>query len=66
MHKRLFLAVMMAVLMLAGVLLAADETAKTDSAAVKPGAPRVFSVDEAKAISAKDGRPIVLDFYTDW
>jgi len=31
-----------------------------------PEAPRFGNLDSAKAISAKDGRPIILDFYADW
>ena len=31
-----------------------------------PEAPRFGNQDSAKAVSAKDGRPIILDFYADW
>ena len=36
------------------------------AAAETPEAPRFGNLDSAKAVSAKDGRPIILDFYADW
>jgi thiol:disulfide interchange protein len=36
------------------------------AAAETPGAPRFGNLDSAKAVSAKDGQPIILDFYADW
>jgi hypothetical protein len=32
----------------------------------RPEAPRFGNLDSAKAASAKDGRPIILDFFAVW
>jgi len=50
-------------LLTALALLAVTAVADT---AEKPEAPRFYNLDSAKAISAIDNRPIILDFYADW
>ncbi len=50
-------------LLLMGMAVMADETATTGD---KPKAPRFASLAEAQEAAAKDGRTVVIDFYTDW
>ncbi len=36
------------------------------TAAEKPHAPRLASVDEGLKAAATNGRPVLVDFYTEW
>lgn len=49
-------------LLLAGMSVLADETVQTE----KAKAPRYMSLAEAQEAAAKDGRNVIVDFYTDW
>ena len=62
MTKRIML-MTLAIISLIAITVAAVETVPGTE---KPGAPRFVNLDSAKAASAKDGRPIVLDFYAEW
>ena len=45
-------------------LMASAVVAQT--AADKPKAPRLASIDEGLKTAATNGRPILVDFYTEW
>ncbi|MBK7140589.1 MAG: hypothetical protein IPH75_00750 [bacterium] len=62
--KKMFLTLLVAMLAMFAGSVMADEVAPT--AASKPHAPYLTSMDEALAKASKENKHLLVDFYADW